>query len=91
MSRAPCIQHDDPAKVRNEYLHVLRAGADKTVKNIVAVCEKRGDKVCVRLTDDNNIRWILTFNRTGTPGLHVQKMNTDGTVLLDKAMPNQVE
>ena len=85
------VADPDPAKLRNEYLHVLRAGADKTVKNIAAVCEKRGDKVCVRLTDDNNIRWILTFNRTGTQGLHVQKMNPDGTVLLDKAMPNQVE
>ena len=85
------VAHPDSAKLRNEYLHVLRAGADKSVKNISASCEKVEDKVLVRLTDDSNVRWVLTFNRTGTPGLQVQKMRQDGTVLLDKALPNQVE
>ena len=85
------VSHPDPAKLRNEYLHVLKAVSDPAKPNVQYHSVLTEETAKVTVTAEDGTVWELTFNRKGDVGLHLKQISADGKVLRDSAMPHTVE
>lgn len=82
---------DTKQEDKTVFLHVLKASSSTNSQEITQSLKKDGNQDITLITDELGNKWELSFNRTGTIGLHIKMTDKTGQIQHNVSLANTVE